>query len=394
MKEKNKEEEDIEGIEVIDFNLNIDEEKVKEVNKNNNIIEEKEQNIEEEINTNKDCDSNANKETIDTEKTDLNKKEKLKIKSKAKLNKKEEEEPIGEVLEEKFITLQNEPQKLNLILSKKAKVKKKKSNVILSIDEANKFCVDCGKENPSFISINHGTLICESCSEIHKILGPSVSFLKNINDNLDEYLFSYLSLGSNTKFKDFLIKENVNPHLSIDKKYLTKAVEFYRKDLKRKVLGKDEENKDYDNPNELVFHTINEFGEEENSEFPEFDNYVLDKIIIKDGKQKKKKKNYLKFFGVFNIFNFNKKNADTDKKAKTAMNFNYKKNSKINNLNNNVKSTFPENQFGNGVKLRHKPSSKKIKILDSCRQLQSENEKNNGCQLTTNMNLNENKNNA
>ena len=33
-------------------------------------------------------------------------------------------------------------------------------NVLFSYDNANRLCVDCGKDNVSFASINNGTLVC------------------------------------------------------------------------------------------------------------------------------------------------------------------------------------------------------------------------------------------
>lgn len=50
-------------------------------------------------------------------------------------------------------------------------------------------------------------------------------------------------MGSNTKFKRFLTEEKVDSNLPIKSKYKTKAVIFYRKNLKTKVEGKKNQKK-------------------------------------------------------------------------------------------------------------------------------------------------------
>ena len=64
----------------------------------------------------------------------------------------------------------------------------------------------------------------------------------------------------------------------IEKKYLTKACSFYRKNLKRKVNGEILEKKDYENPNEII-----EFENIENN-YPEFEQYIIKSKVIHDGK--------------------------------------------------------------------------------------------------------------
>ena len=59
-------------------------------------------------------------------------------------------------------------------------------------------------------------------------------------------------MGSNTKFKRFLSKENVDTSLPIKIKYKTAAVCYYRQNLKAKVEGKDEIKIEFKDPNELI----------------------------------------------------------------------------------------------------------------------------------------------
>ena len=109
-------------------------------------------------------------------------------------------------------------------------------DIILSIDEENIKCADCGKENPTKVSVNNGIIICEGCALQHLELGSNVSYIRDLSGDFDEYLLNYFTLGGNSKFKRFLADEKVDTTLPINKKYLTRACEFYRINLKRKVF--------------------------------------------------------------------------------------------------------------------------------------------------------------
>ena len=182
--------------------------------------------------------------------------------------------------------------------SPKKKEQKEKINLILAIDEENNICVDCDKKNPTKISINNGVIICESCAKKHLSLGYSISYIKDIEDDFDEYLLNFLVFGSNSKFKRFLISEGVDQSLPIEKKYLTKACYFYRKNLKSKVKGENTETKkDFENANEII-----ENGE---NYFEEFENYKIGTKIIHEGALKKSNKKLNKIGGT--IFSVGKK---------------------------------------------------------------------------------------
>ena len=147
-------------------------------------------------------------------------------------------------------------------------------DIILSIDEGNNKCVDCGKENPTKVSVNNGVILCEECATQHSQLGSMISYIRDLSDGFDDYF----TLGGNYKFKKFLNEENVDASLPINKKYLTKACDFYRINLKKKVQGDKLLEKNYENPNEII--------ENPENHFPEFDNYVL-KIQNPKGNQTK-----------------------------------------------------------------------------------------------------------
>ena len=234
-----------------------------------------------------------------------------------------------------------EERKERLMQEKLKKQEKMLKNKILvyKIDEDNYNCVDCGTPQSNFISINNGVTLCSNCAEIHKKFGHNISFVLNINDELDEYLFNFIVFGSNTKFKRFLEKENFDQNLSIKKKYKTNAVVFYRKNLKNKVEGKKLEIKDYKDPNEI----------NENIEaFSEFDEYIIKDKLVKNGELIKQNK-FINF--VSKIFLGNKKIQN-------------KKNKVLIRTKSSIKDLVKDNQEENKnkLKLNKKKNQKTLKI--------------------------------
>ena len=242
------------------------------------------------------------------EKEEIKKKKKEKEKEEKERKKKEKEEKKKQKLEKE--KEEKEKKKEEKEKKKKEKEEKKKEkeeeklsekiNIIYSIDEENKKCVDCGAENPTKVSINNGVIICEGCSKQHEELGHSISFIKNINDDFDEFLINFIVMGSNTKFKRFLTKEKVDTNLPIKSKYKTQAVNYYRKNLRDKIEGKKETEKNYKDANELI-------EEEEENIFPEFNKkYVLKNQVVKKGTVLSQ--NRFTFRNIFiKVFNRNKK---------------------------------------------------------------------------------------
>ena len=233
-----------------------------------------------------------------------------------------------------------EERKERLMQEKLKKQEKMLKNKILvyKIDEDNYNCVDCGTPQSNFISINNGVTLCSNCAEIHKKFGHNISFVLNINDELDEYLFNFIVFGSNTKFKRFLEKENFDQNLSIKKKYKTNAVVFYRKNLKNKVEGKKLEIKGYKDPNEI----------NENIEaYSEFDEYIIKDKLVKNGELIKQNKfiNFVsKIFGNEKIRN--------------------KKNKVLIRTKSSIKDLVKDNQEENKnkLKLNKKKNQKTLKI--------------------------------
>ena len=273
-------------------NENKKEEKIEEKQEEGKKEEDKK---EDEKEDEKDDKKDKKKKKKEKEKKDKEKKEKEKKEKKEREKKKKEEEKKKKEEEKK---------------KKEEEKKSDKVNIIYSIDEQNKLCVDCGSENPTKVSINNGILICENCAKEHELLGSSISYLKNINDDYDEFLINFIVLGSNTKFKRFLTNEKVDLNLPIKDKYKTQAVNYYRKNLKAKVEGKDEIKKEYKDPNEI----LNDLDDN----YPEFNKkYVIKNQVLKKGNLINQNK--FSFMFIFNkVFNRKKKKRGRsfDKKKK------------------------------------------------------------------------------
>ena len=284
----------------------IAEEKLDNDSPNENKKEEK---IEEKQEEGKKEEDKKEDEKEDEKDDKKDKKKKKKEKEKKEKEKKEKEKKEKKEREKK----KKEEEKKKKEEEKKKKEEEKKSdkvNIIYSIDEQNKLCVDCGSENPTKVSINNGILICENCAKEHELLGSSISYLKNINDDYDEFLINFIVLGSNTKFKRFLTNEKVDLNLPIKDKYKTQAVNYYRKNLKAKVEGKDEIKKEYKDPNEI----LNDLDDN----YPEFNKkYVIKNQVLKKGNLINQNK--FSFMFIFNkVFNRKKKKRGKsfDKKKK------------------------------------------------------------------------------
>lgn len=143
-----------------------------------------------------------------------------------------------------------------------------------NLDYENKTCFDCKGAFPHFISVNNAIILCQSCAQLHKELGYNASFIREVNDDWDPYLLSFILRGGNGRLIRFFNDYKLN-ELPIQVKYKTKAAEYYRKLILSEVNA--------DSPPEPIlmdvaldecFNTIY---------FPEFDNYT----IFKGEKQQK-----------------------------------------------------------------------------------------------------------
>ena len=143
------------------------------------------------------------------------------------------------------------------------------------LDSENRICFDCGGAFPSCVSINNGVFLCKFCGENHrKKLNYNISFIREINDDWDQYLLSYATRGGNSRFKRLCLQYEI-PCQSLTQnddekinKYLIRLGEYIR------LLLKSEINCD-EPPPALYKEVANDPINQNTIYFPEFENYTL-----------------------------------------------------------------------------------------------------------------------
>ena len=138
---------------------------------------------------------------------------------------------------------------------------------LFSLDKKNSTCNDCGDSEVKYVSINNGITLCELCAQIHKNFGYEISFIRNIDDQFDEYLVNYFIYGGNKKFRKKLRSMGVNLDQKKGNLYRTYGADYYRRNLKSIVKGNSILDIDFQNANEVM--------KNETNNFPEFANYIL-----------------------------------------------------------------------------------------------------------------------
>ncbi len=99
---------------------------------------------------------------------------------------------------------------------------------LMAKDSENKMCFDCKKPFPKYASINNGIFICEQCADVHKTLGLNISYIRDIHEIWDEYLFIHMQRGGNRRLKRFFETFKIDVYSEIGYKYRTNASEYYR----------------------------------------------------------------------------------------------------------------------------------------------------------------------
>ena len=106
-------------------------------------------------------------------------------------------------------------------------------------DESNDNCVECGANNPQYISINNSIFLCKDCILNHLQLPQEAStIIKNDLKILNVDEIQYIHNGGNKKLLDFI--NNEFPRLKEfppQQLYNTKAMDYYRKNLKYLTEG-------------------------------------------------------------------------------------------------------------------------------------------------------------
>ena len=106
---------------------------------------------------------------------------------------------------------------------------------ILSLP-GNSACCDCGIEKPKWASLNNGSFLCLKCAGIHRSLGVDISTIRSLQiDSWTDKQILYLSQGGNLKLQKFWEEYSIDPRDPVEKKYKSKAADYYRKYLKNLV---------------------------------------------------------------------------------------------------------------------------------------------------------------
>ena len=106
-------------------------------------------------------------------------------------------------------------------------------------DDLNNYCVECGNENPEYISINNGVFICVECVQNHLRFPKNISkIIKNNKNSLSLTEIQFLLCGGNKALLDFI--NNEFPKLSEfppNILYRTQAMVYYRQNLQYLING-------------------------------------------------------------------------------------------------------------------------------------------------------------
>ena len=106
-------------------------------------------------------------------------------------------------------------------------------------DQLNNYCVECGEENPEYISVNNGIFICRDCVQTHLKFPKNISKIKKNNiKSLTLNEIQYLLCGGNRALLNFICNEYPQlAELPSNILYRTQAMIYYRQNLLYLISG-------------------------------------------------------------------------------------------------------------------------------------------------------------
>jgi hypothetical protein len=138
---------------------------------------------------------------------------------------------------------------------------------LLEKDYENKICVECKSPMPTHVSINNSVLLCTNCAEKHKQLGYNISYIRELNDDWDQYLLNFLERGGNSRYIRLCNQYDLN-QMPIEEKLKTKILDYYRLLIKTEVLAEEP-------PKEIEKEYAKQPSDNDKIIFPEFENYEI-----------------------------------------------------------------------------------------------------------------------